>query len=338
MGNHFFPVSNNSRARCKATSLFFLSSSLSRFDTTGREETKRRQRQTHGWLALDSRTVVHHSERYHTFAFLMLMCCLFVVMSTCNWILIHYTFNEPLVREVKGGERGRGGGSHRWCRQFLTTRVENASLVCVEVYFVRAKTTPLRQKQFCFLGFVPVVPELPSPPLTERTSHLPTLSHRLPWAPARAKEQRSLWLCLVFCSRSCTANSIHSVMDRWARNRSKKSTSCEIVLMVEALLMIRLEILKIIRWDWDGGQMRRGGPDLRDLLRHCKLTCYVKIHSEFSWFSVQGNNTLQFRRIWKIKQWPTLCITKTKQRDGKVLNGQDKLLENPSILYLPFSF
>lgn len=117
---------------------------------TGREETKRRQRQTHGWLALAGRTVIHHSKRYHTFAFLMLMCCLFAVMSTCNWILIHYTFNEPLVSEVRGGEvpgEWARGCSFRWWLQFLTTGVPKVSLVCVEVYFVKANTTPLWKKQ-----------------------------------------------------------------------------------------------------------------------------------------------------------------------------------------------
>lgn len=60
-----------------------------------------------GWLALAERAVIHQSKRYHAFAFLMLMCCLFAVMSTCNWILIHYTFNEPLVWGVGGGRSVR---------------------------------------------------------------------------------------------------------------------------------------------------------------------------------------------------------------------------------------
>lgn len=46
-------------------------------------------------------TVIHHTEYYDTrsFAYLMLMWCLFTVMSTCNWILINYTRNGLLVEK-----------------------------------------------------------------------------------------------------------------------------------------------------------------------------------------------------------------------------------------------
>lgn len=105
-----------------------------------------------------------------------------------------------------------------------------------------------------------------------------------------------------------------------------KSTEQLIVLMALAFLVMRLENLNIVRWDWGGSQTRRGGADLCNLLSHCKLTCFAKIHSKFSWLSVQGNDALQFRRTQKLKQWPLVWIAKTKQREGKILNVQDKLL------------
>lgn len=61
--------------------------------------TKERLFHTHHQVSLFQCTVIHHTEYYDTrsFAYLMLMWCLFTVMSTCNWILINYTRNGLLV-------------------------------------------------------------------------------------------------------------------------------------------------------------------------------------------------------------------------------------------------
>lgn len=63
--------------------------------------TKERLFHTHHQVSLFQCTVIHHTEYYDTrsFAYLMLMWCLFTVMSTCNWILINYTRNGLLVEK-----------------------------------------------------------------------------------------------------------------------------------------------------------------------------------------------------------------------------------------------
>lgn len=143
------------------------------------------------------------------------MCCLFAVMSTCNWILIHYTFNEPLVGGVGGGA------------VFVSMMpsdpdagVEKVSPVCVEVHLVRANSTPLRKKESSS-GFVPLVSGLPWLPPTERTSGRPTLSCPLsPSDISGPESQRAAiilgLLCFVlFSALSGTANCLHTCSNRF---------------------------------------------------------------------------------------------------------------------------
>lgn len=154
--------------------------------------------------------MIHQSKRYHAFAFLMLMCCLFAVMSTCNWILIHYTFNEPLV----------GGGGAVFVSMMPSVPdagVEKESRVCVEVHLVRANSTPLRKTESSS-GFVPLVSGLPRLPPTERTSGRPTLSCPLsPSDISGPESQRAAiilaLLCFVlFCFKPVVALQIVSTL------------------------------------------------------------------------------------------------------------------------------